>query len=403
MNGLHTSLYTAALTLCLFSAGLLGARERRAGRSLDYFTIFLGVEAFGFALEVLMAHPATPLKALWLGLRLSGALLMAPVLWLAVREIVEGARPGFRSLGRTQLALIVAGFVFTTPLLLRAHFGTDYVDPANLTAAWHSRLIHAGMLACIGIFVWQVPFYLGRCRRLLIAKADLAAPTPATASAESRAWLHLPLVIVATTWVFGVLRVVQCITHARASLLVLAAFIEVSIVVGSIYLIVRRAALGNAPQPIAEPSVEETSSATLVAPAPALPIPTSTVETKYARARLDPDVRARIQRKLETAMTSGALYTDSLLSLRKLCAELKENAHAVSQVINQDLQSNFYELVNRYRIERARQLLRESPDKTVLEIALEVGFNSKSTFNTAFRRHVGMTPTEFRASNAPAS
>jgi len=394
MNGLHTSLYTAALTLCLFSAGLLGARERRAGRSLDYFTIFLGVEAFGFALEVLMAHPATPLKSLWLGLRLSTALLMAPVLWLAVREIVEGARPAFASLGRTQLTLMAAGFLCVTPLIARAHFGLDYVDPANLTSAWHSRLIHGGMLACIGIFVWQVPFYLGRCRRLLVIQADAESSTGVDGSPSSRAWLHLPLVIVATTWVFGVLRVVQCITHADASLLVLGAFVEVSIVVGSIYLIVRHAALGNTASPILVENVSVSAPP---------PTHSSSSESKYARARLDPEVRARIRRKLETAMTSGALYADSLLSLRKLCAELKENAHAVSQVINQDLQSNFYELVNRHRIERAKQFLRESPDKTVLEIALEVGFNSKSTFNTAFRRYVGMTPTEFRASNAPAS
>ncbi len=383
MNGLHTSLYTAALTLCLFSAGLLGSREKKAGRSLDYFTVFLGVEAFGFALEVLMAHPATPLKSLWLGLRLSGALLMAPVLWLAVREIVEGVRPAFASLGRTQLMLMAAGFLCVTPLIARAHFGVDYVDPANPTSAWHSRLIHGGMLACIGIFVWQVPFYLGKCRRLLVAQAETES--------SSRAWLHLPLVIVATTWAFGVLRVVQCITHAHPSLIVLGAFVEVSIVVGSIYLIVRHAALGNSASPIL---VENAS-----APAPTH---SPSLESKYARARLDPEVRARIRRKLETAMTSGALYADSLLSLRKLCAELKENAHAVSQVINQDLQSNFYELVNRHRIERAKQLLRESPDKTVLEIALEVGFNSKSTFNTAFRHNTGMTPTEFRAGNGSA-
>ena len=71
--------------------------------------------------------------------------------------------------------------------------------------------------------------------------------------------------------------------------------------------------------------------------------------------------------------------------------------HYVSQVINQDLGSNFYELVNQRRIERAMQLLMEPPNRTILEIALSVGYNSKSTFNTAFRRQTGVTPTEYRA------
>jgi len=84
-----------------------------------------------------------------------------------------------------------------------------------------------------------------------------------------------------------------------------------------------------------------------------------------------------------------------MLNLRSLSRLLNEKAHYVSQVINQDLGANFYELVNRTRIERAQRLLVEAPERTVLEIALSVGYNSKSTFNTAFRRQTGVTPTEY--------
>lgn len=76
---------------------------------------------------------------------------------------------------------------------------------------------------------------------------------------------------------------------------------------------------------------------------------------------------------------------------------MKENPRHVSQVISQDLASSFYELVNQHRIEEAKRRLRVSPPEIALEIALAVGFNSKSTFNTAFRRYTGMTPTSYRA------
>jgi AraC-like DNA-binding protein len=57
-----------------------------------------------------------------------------------------------------------------------------------------------------------------------------------------------------------------------------------------------------------------------------------------------------------------------------------------------------YDLIKQQRIESAKAALAAYPDKTVLDIALAAGFNSKSTFNTAFRQHAGMTPTQFRRS-----
>ena len=77
---------------------------------------------------------------------------------------------------------------------------------------------------------------------------------------------------------------------------------------------------------------------------------------------------------------------------------LNENPHYVSQVISQDLRTSFYELVNRHRIAEAKRLLHADPDETVLSIAMNVGFNSKSAFHAAFRRCTGITPSEFRQS-----
>ncbi|MCC5023725.1 MAG: AraC family transcriptional regulator [Candidatus Synoicihabitans palmerolidicus] len=123
--------------------------------------------------------------------------------------------------------------------------------------------------------------------------------------------------------------------------------------------------------------------------------------SKYSKSSLDVARRARILRNLETVLVTEGQCEDSMISLQSLSRSLKEKPHYVSQVINQDLGTNFYELVNRYLITRAQQLLIAAPNDTVLEIALTVGFNSKSTFNTAFRRYTGTTPTAFRTNAMP--
>jgi AraC-like DNA-binding protein len=363
MNGVETSLYSAAFALCVFSAGLVRGRtgERRAGTY--YFTAFLAIEALSFVCEVLMAHPATPWKCLWLGLRMGLSLLIAPCLWLTVRESVEELRPRLGVLGRWHWAAVAGGVVGLLPLWSATHGGTDFPDPLRPAGWLYAKLIHAGMLLCIGVFAVQVPWYAARVRQLLLAKAD--APR----------WLQWPLLIVSTTWLLGLLRTVQCATHAPREFALLFAAVDVSVTVGALYLIVRRG-----PGERATPG----------------PMPMA-VAAKYARSSLDAATVDRIKAKLGRALAQAEVCGDSLLNLRSLSRTMGEKAHSVSQVINQELQTNFYELVNRQRIARAKQRLLAAPDETVLEIALAVGFNAKSTFNTAFRKETGMTPSEFRA------
>ena len=73
-------------------------------------------------------------------------------------------------------------------------------------------------------------------------------------------------------------------------------------------------------------------------------------------------------------------------------------------MINETVGQNFFDFVNRYRIEEAKKLLANPADKkiTVLEVLYEVGFNSKSSFNTLFKKHTGLTPSEFKKKNMNA-
>lgn len=95
-------------------------------------------------------------------------------------------------------------------------------------------------------------------------------------------------------------------------------------------------------------------------------------------------------------------YLDASLSLHDLSRQAKIPTRDLSLLINHHLNKHFFDFVNEYRIEKAKQLLTDPGKKefTVLEILYDVGFNSKSSFNTAFKKHTGYTPTEYRKSNS---
>ena len=80
-----------AVALCIFSTGL--TTERPAVAPHCGFSRYLVIQSAAFAFELLISHPSTPLKSLWLGLLMSSSLLVAPCLWLAFRESIGGVRP----------------------------------------------------------------------------------------------------------------------------------------------------------------------------------------------------------------------------------------------------------------------------------------------------------------------
>jgi AraC-like DNA-binding protein len=91
-------------------------------------------------------------------------------------------------------------------------------------------------------------------------------------------------------------------------------------------------------------------------------------------------------------------YLDPELSLSALAKELGINRNQLSQSINDGLGENFYDFVNKYRVEEVKRLMAD-PNKqnyNLLGIAVEAGFKSKSTFNLIFKRFTGLTPTEYK-------
>ncbi|MEH0197757.1 helix-turn-helix transcriptional regulator [Caulobacter sp. CCNWLY153] len=116
---------------------------------------------------------------------------------------------------------------------------------------------------------------------------------------------------------------------------------------------------------------------------------------KYARSAL-PDARqVEIAARLEQVMRTGALYRDPLLSLSGLAGRIGVTPNHLSQVLNEHLGQSFFDYVNRWRVEEAVARIGAS-DEPILAIAYEVGFNSRSTFNAAVKKHAGRPPSAFR-------
>ncbi len=108
---------------------------------------------------------------------------------------------------------------------------------------------------------------------------------------------------------------------------------------------------------------------------------------------LDTDI---IQDRLAELMIDEGLFRDSDISLSSVAERLSITPHQLSQMLNERMNTGFWDFVNRYRIDEAKRLLRDNPDANIISVCFQVGFNSKSSFNSAFKKMTGMTPREFK-------
>jgi AraC-like DNA-binding protein len=121
---------------------------------------------------------------------------------------------------------------------------------------------------------------------------------------------------------------------------------------------------------------------------------------KYQTSALTSTEKERYKKRLLDLMEREKLYMNSDLALTDLARALELNPLYVSQIINEMMRQNFSDFVNKYRIDHSKQMLvQPKQELNMFGIALESGFNSKSAFNRAFKKHTGLTPKEFRKKN----
>lgn len=122
------------------------------------------------------------------------------------------------------------------------------------------------------------------------------------------------------------------------------------------------------------------------------------LKQKYETYRIDDDTAQKMIDELKEYMLSEKPYKNSSLTIQETADAVNLTPHNLSQLINLHLNKNFYNFVNEYRIDDAKRMLKdpECSKKTILQIAYESGFNAKTTFNSVFKKHAGMTPSQYR-------
>jgi AraC-like DNA-binding protein len=119
---------------------------------------------------------------------------------------------------------------------------------------------------------------------------------------------------------------------------------------------------------------------------------------KPAKSVQNDDRIGMLVKKIIGLMEEEKLYQEAELTLQQVANKLQVPSYQVSQALNDGMGKTFYDVINNYRVEDAKRLLldEKSRNYTILSIGYEAGFNSKTTFNTVFKKFTGFTPTEFR-------
>ena len=118
---------------------------------------------------------------------------------------------------------------------------------------------------------------------------------------------------------------------------------------------------------------------------------------KYKKSGLTDSYSEELKEQLLQLLDQEKVYKQSNISLEKLAIRLGTTRHNISQVINEHFGMNFFHLINKYRIAEAVEILKNDYNNNlnIIDVAYDVGFNNKVTFNKAFKAETNMTPSSF--------
>lgn len=119
---------------------------------------------------------------------------------------------------------------------------------------------------------------------------------------------------------------------------------------------------------------------------------------KYEKSGLTKSLSSELKESLVHLFDNEKIYKESNICLDTLSVRLNTTRHNASQVINEHFQMSFHELINTYRIQEAKEILHKDRQKNlnIIDVAYEVGYNNKVTFNKAFKKDTRLTPSQYQ-------
>ena len=398
-----------SLAVIAFSVHVLLLRARQQ-------QVYLALACFLLAIAVLIGQPvlavlAPELRMAALLLSLPALYLLPPLFWCYVKGITSSANWQFSRVEVPHFALAVLGFSIVLVTLClpeeirHALLVEGREDILQQVAAPLRYLVYGLILTTFLLvtgWVLQAGFYLRAViRRLTLYRAQLRQLFASTEAEEAR-WINGLLLAVGTAGgLFAVALLYDNLVAPLPSGL-LVKDVMVLLLIWSVALWGLRQKPGfaeltqpdgavlftpqqhqpRADKPALQPEIQEVLQAV--------------TDGKYQRSALGVEQAASIAKKLKHAMEQDQLYLDAALSLPKLARHIGCSPNYISQTLNETLGLNFFDYVNRYRVQAAAAQLRDT-DLSVLDIAMNVGFNAKSSFYTAFKKELQQTPSQYRA------
>ncbi|MCW8833592.1 MAG: helix-turn-helix domain-containing protein [Colwellia sp.] len=315
-------------------------------------------------------------------------LLLGPALWLYVEGLTSSTPWHMQPKHAVQLipfvlGLIVTGLIISLPLEMRQSI---FSDGADIETGFPLVVVVSMFLAMLlwavqsGYYVIRIIIRLSKYRKQL---KDLFA------SNEQRelGWLSWVLLITAGTWFLAFASLISTLVQDNSLFSYRFGTTLLLILVWTLaYWGLRQKPGFEGRYADDEPDISTPENAN------------SENGKKYVRSALGKDQALRIADKINTAMEQEQLHLDPSLSLHKLARHVAIPPNYISQTLNETMGINFFDFVNKWRIKTAKPKIIANED-TVLNIALEVGFNARSSFYKVFKKETGKTPTEFRKSH----
>lgn len=364
------------------------------------------------ALLPIVSEELTNWYPIYMAFTFSLLFLLGPSLWLYVEGITSNKHWSLTKKHLRQYVLLVPAIVTSILILLlsdnafSALFieGTDVKDPFSVSVA-------IAILITTLLWVGQCIYLVIRIVHRLISYREQLKQLFSNHDDRSLVWMNWLLFIIVGTWLFFLA------TLFSSSLFNNALFgLRIEAVL-SLLLIWSLAHFGLQQKPglseedtyFEKRDIESSQSDlnlsdastgdTNVTDSPSAEVKVAQLsaesDKKYQRSALSEEQANRIANKISDVMKSERLYLDANLSLQKLSSHLAISPNYISQTLNETLKVNFFDFVNQWRVEAAKPLIIANQD-TVLNIALDVGFNARSSFYKAFKQATGKTPSEFR-------
>lgn len=361
-NSAMTIIYLLAALQAFFLVSLLLPKKQKssADKVLMAWLVGIGIHTLIYFLYAQIGF-SSPLA---LNLNAAFPYLQGPFL-LAYTATLIGVRERFAGLDYLHLVPFVGFVAF---LLLTLSPGTFMVLPGG---AMENTSIFAMSNLFTVILLVSVPAYIAAS---LVLMRRAASALDNTALPTKFRWVYFCIAGLGVVWLIVIISFARSLSggHNPSAHMV---FVSLTLFVyGLGYLGINRTAV------FSEPEMETLKKQ---------------LQQKYLKSGLKPDRAEAMHRQLLAYMDEQKPFLVGELSLQSMAADLGFSANHLSQVINAFEQCNFHDFVNARRVTEACRRLDESADLNLLELAMDVGFNSKSSFNRAFRKQTGHTPSEY--------